>query len=82
LNDRMDGRARSSSGRSRLTPKQIVGMVVAVMLLVLIVVNFDDTHVDFVVVDVTLPLAVVILISGLLGGVAGWAAARRAHKQA
>jgi uncharacterized integral membrane protein len=70
-----DGR-RSRQGRT-LRPKQIAGIVGVVILLILVLANFGDVKIDLVVADFSLPFAVVIIVSALLGAIAGWAFGRR-----
>ncbi|HEY7440486.1 MAG TPA: LapA family protein [Acidimicrobiia bacterium] len=73
-----DGR-RSRQGRT-LRPKQVAGIVGMVILLILILANFGDVKIDLVVADFTLPLAIVIIVSALLGAIAGWAFGRRSGR--
>jgi uncharacterized integral membrane protein len=74
-----DGR-RSRQGRT-LRPKQIAGIVGVVILVILVFANFGDVKIDLVVADFSLPLAVVIIVSALLGAIAGWAFGRRSSSR-
>jgi uncharacterized integral membrane protein len=76
----------SSSEESRsggLAPRQIVGIVIAAVSLLLIAVNWEETEVSLVVAQVTMPLAVLLAVV-FLGGMATGAMVfrRRAAKKA
>jgi uncharacterized integral membrane protein len=55
--------------RGGLAPRQIVGLVIALVSLVLIAVNWDDTEVSLVVTKVTMPLAILLAVV-FIGGMA------------
>jgi uncharacterized integral membrane protein len=59
----------SEPSRGGLAPRQIVGLVIALVSLVLIAVNWDDTEVSLVVAQVTMPLAILLAVV-FLGGMA------------
>jgi uncharacterized integral membrane protein len=64
------------AGRS-ISPKMIVAAILVVIVVVLAIANSQDTKVDFVVADITLPLFVVIVGSALIGLVVGYFLGRR-----
>ena len=55
--------------RGGLAPRQIVGLVIALVSLVLIAVNWDETEVSLVVAQVTMPLAILLAVV-FVGGMA------------
>ena len=55
----------------RPSGRQIVGAIIAVLLLVFIVTNTDDAEVTLFVTTVTLPLWLVLAVTALLGVVVG-----------
>jgi uncharacterized integral membrane protein len=55
--------------RRGLAPRQIIGLAIAVVSLVLIAANWDDTEVSLVVTQVTMPLAILLAIV-FVGGMA------------
>jgi uncharacterized integral membrane protein len=57
----------------RPSGRQVVGAIIAVLLLVFIITNRDSAEVSLVVTDVTLPLWLVLAITVLLGVVVGMA---------
>lgn len=59
----------SEPPRGGLAPRQIVGLVIALVSLVLIAVNWDDTEVSLVVAQVTMPLAILLAVV-FIGGMA------------
>ena len=67
-NDSTDGR--------RITAKQVIIGVLVLVVVVLAIANLEDTKVDFVVADITMPLFLVIVGSALIGWVVGWFMAR------
>jgi uncharacterized integral membrane protein len=55
-----------------LAPRQIIGIVIAVVSVVLIAVNWEQTEVSLVVARVTMPLAVLlalVFVGGMATGV-------------
>jgi uncharacterized integral membrane protein len=60
---------------------QVVWFVVVVLILVFALVNLEDSTVDFVVDQVTIPLFFVILVPSLLGFVAGLVFERHRSKR-
>ena len=57
---------------------KLVGAVIALTLLVIfIVLNFEDVEVDFAVASQTIPLAFALIIAAVLGSVIGYFAPRR-----
>lgn len=77
--------ARTSKGvgteRSGLTPRAVVGIVAAVLLVVWVLVNRDEVSVSFLFWTARLPLWVVIAVAGLLGATAGFFAGRRRYRR-
>ncbi|MFV0317566.1 MAG: hypothetical protein ACK5O2_11490 [Microthrixaceae bacterium] len=55
----------------KLTPRHIVGGVIALVLLVFILANGDETNVSLLFVDVDLPLWLTLAVTALLGGCVG-----------
>jgi uncharacterized integral membrane protein len=64
------------SGRS-ISPKMIMVAILVVIVVVLAIANSQDTTVDFVVADISVPLFVVIVGSALVGLVVGYFLGRR-----
>jgi uncharacterized integral membrane protein len=64
------------SGRS-ISPKLVLVAILVVIVVVLAIANSQDTTVDFVVDDISLPLFVVIVGSALIGLVVGYFLGRR-----
>lgn len=64
-----------------LAPRQIIGIIIAVVSVVLIAVNWEETEVSLVVARVTMPLAVLLALV-FVGGMATGALVtkRRAKK--
>ena len=62
---------KAGNGRS-FGPREILVVSLLAIVAVFAIANFDDTRVDFVVKDVTLPLVVVIVASLLVGFIVGW----------
>ena len=58
-----------TSTSNRLAPRQIIGIVIAVVSLLLIAVNWEETEVSLVFTQVTMPLAVLLALV-FLGGMA------------
>ena len=69
--------ADGASSRRTISPKFVVAIVLVVIVIVLALVNSQDTNVDFVVADITLPLFVVIVGAALIGLVIGYVLGRR-----
>ena len=67
--------------KSGLAPRQILGIVIAVVSLVLIAANWKETEVSLVVTDVTMPLAVLLAIVFLGGMATGAMVLRRRQKK-
>ncbi len=67
--------------KSGLAPRQILGIVIAVVSLVLIGANWKETEVSLVVTDVTMPLAVLLAIVFLGGMATGAMVLRRRQKK-
>lgn len=65
--DRSDEVPGEGGGGFQPTGRQILGAVVAVVLVVFIAANNDDTQVSLVFFDATLPLWIVLAITALLG---------------
>lgn len=67
--------------KSGLAPRQIVGIAVAVVSLLLIAVNWQQTEVSFVFTNVTMPLSVLLAIVFLGGMITGALVLRRRQKR-
>ncbi len=65
--DRSDDVPDAGGGGFQPSGRQILGAVVAVVLVVFIAANNDDTEVSFVFFDATLPLWIVLALTALLG---------------
>ncbi len=65
--------ADEAGGRKGIvvTPRLAVGGVLAVIGLAFVLLNRDDVHIDFGVVDATIPLWIALLLTFLLGLAAG-----------
>jgi uncharacterized integral membrane protein len=70
-----------ASQKSGLAPRQIVGIVIAVISLLLIAFNWEDTEVSLVFTQVTMPLAVLLSIVFLGGMATGALVLRRRSKR-
>jgi uncharacterized integral membrane protein len=65
--------ADNNIGKSRrFGPGEVIVVVLLAIVAVFAIANFDDTRVDFVVDDVTLPLVAVIVASLVIGFIVGW----------
>jgi uncharacterized integral membrane protein len=67
--------------KSGLAPRQIVGIVIAVVSLVLIAANWEETEVSLVVTRVTMPLALLLALVFLGGMATGAMVLRRRQKK-
>ena len=70
-----------ASQKSGLAPRQIGGIVIAVISLLLIAFNWEDTEVSLVFTQVTMPLAVLLSIVFLGGMATGALVLRRRSKR-
>jgi uncharacterized integral membrane protein len=70
-------------GRSRPRPtaRHIVAIALIALLVLVSLLNLDDTSVDLIVRSVQLPLIVVIVVSGLVGFLIGWLVSQRREKR-
>ena len=69
------------AGPKRLSPRAIVAIVLAGLLVVLAVLNFEKVSVDLAVRSVEMPLIVLIAISAGIGFFAGWLFFRRRERR-
>ena len=69
--------AEDGGSRRDISPKLIIAVILVVIVIVLAIVNSNDTNIDFVVADVTLPLFVVIVGSAIVGLIVGYVLGRR-----
>ena len=67
------------SGRN-ISPKMILVAILVVIIVILAIANSQDTTVDFVVADISLPLFVVIVGSALVGLIVGYFLGRRERR--
>jgi len=67
--------------KPRPTARHIVGLVLIGVLILVAVLNLDETKVDLLFRTVKLPLIVVIAVSGAVGFGAGWLFFRRLEKR-
>jgi len=68
------------SGRGGFTVKQVLIAVLAVIVLVLAIVNFESTKIDLVFVEVTMPLFFVIIGSAVIGWLVGLVMGNRKNR--
>ncbi|MQY12544.1 hypothetical protein SRB5_26790 [Streptomyces sp. RB5] len=70
--------ASSTSGRAkpgwrqRLTPGRVVTAVLAILALVFVFQNTDETQIHLIVSEVSMPLWLALLGVGLIGVLVGW----------
>jgi len=64
-----------------LAPRQIIGLVIAVVSIVLIAVNWQDTEVSLIFTQVTMPLTLLLAIVFLGGMATGALVTRRRAKR-
>ena len=69
--------AGDGGSRRDISPKLIIAAILVVIVIILAIVNSQDTKVDFVVADITLPLFVVIVGAALVGLIVGYFLGRR-----
>ena len=63
---------------SRLGPKGIAGIALAILVVVFIVENSAKTHIRFIVgPKVSAPLWLALLLTAVAGGIAGWLLEKR-----
>ncbi len=62
---------------TRRTVRTVLGAVLLVIVVALVVDNRDDTRIGYVFGDVRIPLALVIVLSLLVGAAVGWLFGRR-----
>jgi uncharacterized integral membrane protein len=65
----------------KLTPHQIIAIVLVALLVLVAVLNLDETHVDLVITSIQLPLFVVIAVAGFVGFAIGWLLSARREKR-
>jgi len=75
------GRPEPTSGGFRPSGRQILGAVVAVLLIVFIAANNESVEVSLVFFKATLPLWVVLAVTALLGVVVGVGVGTRRTKR-
>ncbi len=74
-------RADDVGRENKLTPRHVVAIVLIGLLVLVAVLNLDDTSVNLIVRSVQLPLIVVIAVSGLVGFLIGWLVSQRREKR-
>lgn len=67
----------SSNKKSRPSLRTILGLVLVVLVIVIAALNFEEAQIDLIFFTLKLPLFVVIVLSGLIGFIAGALIARR-----
>ena len=65
----------------KLTPRHVVAIVLVALLVLVAILNLDETSVDLVVRSVKLPLFVVIAVAGFVGFAIGWLLSARREKR-
>lgn len=65
----------------KITPRHVVALVLIGLLVIVAVLNLDDTSVDLIVKSVQLPLIVVIAVAGFVGFAIGWLLSARREKR-
>ena len=68
-------------GRKRLSPRSIVAIVLAALLVLLAVLNLEKVSVDLAVRSVHMPLILLIALSGGIGFLVGWHFFRRRERR-
>jgi uncharacterized integral membrane protein len=66
-NDRDQGWQELQEQRRKISPAIVVAAILAILLIVFILQNADDTDVTWIVTDSSTPLWVVIFVSAVLG---------------
>ena len=74
-------RAGSGGSRTPLTPRRIALLVVAAILIVIAILNFDQVSIDLVVGSIRMPLIAMLVVSGGIGFLAGWWFFRRRDRR-
>ena len=64
-----------------LKPRQIVALVLLGLLILLAILNLDDVSVDLLFGSVSMPLFVLIAVSGAVGFLIGWLVRGRRDKR-
>ena len=64
-----------------LKPRQIVALVLLGLLILLAILNFDDVSVDLLFGSVSMPLFVLIAVTGAVGFLIGWLVRGRREKR-
>lgn len=54
------------------TPRLVIWTIILVLLLVFVLLNFDDAEVNLLFTDVTAPLAIFLLLAMIAGYALGW----------
>ncbi|HEY3671257.1 MAG TPA: LapA family protein [Acidimicrobiia bacterium] len=65
---------------TRRTVRTVLGVVLLVIVVALVVDNRDDVRIGYVFGDVRIPLALVIVLSLLVGVAVGWLFGRRGRR--
>lgn len=84
MNDLPSKKTLESTGDNygfRLNPKQFIGILVAIVLAIFILSNRKDVKVQFLMVDFTLSLWLVLTLTALAGAVVGAALFARRQKR-
>ena len=74
-------RADGASEGFRPTGRQVVVVILIAIVLILAIANLEDTKVDFVFGDITLPLFFVVVGAGLIGALVGAMISRRRQRR-
>lgn len=67
----------TGGGRTQLSPKLIVAIVLGIVALVFVVQNTGETKIRFLLPEVKAPLWIALLAAAALGAIAGWLIGRR-----
>jgi uncharacterized integral membrane protein len=65
----------------KMTPRQIIGLVLLGLLVIVAILNLEKVSIDLIVGSVELPLIVVIAVSGGVGFLVGWLFFRRRERR-
>lgn len=68
-------------GKTAMSPRHIVALVLVVILVIIAVQNLEDANLDILFWDVSMPLVVLLAAFGLGGFLAGWLVRGRREKR-
>ncbi len=77
----MSDRERDSAGIAGLSYRTIAGLVLALVVLLFVVLNRDETKISFIVFDARTDLWIALLLAALGGFVAGYLMSRARYRR-